>query len=80
VLYGYEQFRKKFATKKAQSKYEYLGHKDSITSWAGKDQRRFDPKRKQNGLFHLDHVYTLSMMKRAIGELSDNNLTVANIA
>jgi hypothetical protein len=79
ALYGYEEFGKKYASKKAQEKYENLGLPGQITQWQGRQQNQFDPKGKQHRVFHLEHVYTLSMFERALKKLSQEQLTVSSI-
>ncbi len=79
ALYGYEEFGRKFASVTAQAKYERLKMPGRITQWEGHQQYKFDPNGKMKGLFHLDHVYTLSMLDRALRRISPDSLDVETV-
>ena len=79
VLYGYEQFAKRYASVNAIEYYRELGLIDNLSNRLGNDQKKFDPKGKKNGKFHVDHIYTIKMFRNAIDSLSDNQLTATNI-
>lgn len=79
ALYGYEQFAKRFVSIEAKSIYNKKGYKEELINRFGRDQKKFDPEGKLNGIFHLDHVFTNTMFRNALNRLSDKELTVENI-
>ena len=66
ALYGYEEFGKKYISEKAKNVYKSLGLPGKLSQWQGREQRKFESKGKRHGIFHLDHIYTISMFKRAL--------------
>ncbi|MCH7771813.1 MAG: hypothetical protein IIA49_12490 [Bacteroidetes bacterium] len=78
-LYGYEEFGKKYASQKAQDVYKSLGLLGQLTQWQGRQQSKFDPNGKQRGIFHLDHIFTLSMFDRMLRSLSPSQISVISV-
>jgi hypothetical protein len=75
VLYGYEDFGKKYASRAAQAEYERMGNEGQIIRWHVRDCRKFDKLGRQNGAFHMEHIFTLAMFRQALCRVPECRLT-----
>lgn len=65
-------------SEKAKEAYKKIDSNEDLHTKKWDDQLKFD-KDRQHGIFHLEHVYTGDMFRKAVESLSDNERTIENI-
>jgi hypothetical protein len=79
AFYGFDEFAKRQASVEAKRLYSSRGFTDNLSQQSVDNQRQFDPEGRRNGDFHLEHVFTGSSFRKAVENLSEEELTIENI-